>query len=105
MSQEKVAKYKKEKANRKEMLKKQKRARILRNCIAGVVFAAVIGWVGYSGVAFYIENLPRPEAEVNYTAISDYVDKMNQEDTDDEDTDGASQGEDADDTSDEENAG
>ena len=73
MSQEKVTKYKEAKANRKETMKKEKRAKVLRNSIAGVILAAVVVWLGYSGVAFYIQNLPRPEAEVNYSAISDYV--------------------------------
>ena len=72
MSQEKVTKYKEAKANRKETIKKEKRVKLIRNTVAGIVVAAVVGWVGYSAVAFYIANLPRPEAEVNYTAISDY---------------------------------
>jgi hypothetical protein len=72
MSQEKVTKYKEAKANRKETMKKEKRARVLRNSIAGVILVAVVAWLGYSGVAFYIQNLPRPEAKVNYSAISDY---------------------------------
>ena len=33
MSQEKVAKYKEQKANRKEIMKKEKRARIFRNAV------------------------------------------------------------------------
>ena len=81
MSQEKVAKYKEEKANRKEIMKKEKRARILRNSIAGVVCVAVIGWVGYSAVAFYLENRPRPEVDVNYTAVSDYEAQFYEEET------------------------
>lgn len=72
MSQEKVAKYKEEKANRKAIMKKQKRAKVLRNSIAGVVLVAVVGWVGYSAVDFYLENRPRTEVEVDYNAITDY---------------------------------
>lgn len=72
MSQEKVAKYKEEKANRKAIMKKQKRAKILRSSIAGVVLVAVVGWIGYSAVDFYLENRPRTEVEVDYTAITDY---------------------------------
>ena len=81
MSQEKVAKYKEEKANRKEIIKKQKKARMLRNTIACVVLAAVVGWVGYSAVAFYIANLPRPEVEVNYSAISNYEADLNKDES------------------------
>lgn len=79
MSQEKVARYKEQKANRKEIMKKAKRAKILRNSIAGVVLAAVVGWVGYSAVAFYIDNLPRPSVDVDYNAISDYESSLSEE--------------------------
>ena len=76
MSQEKVARYKEQKAKRKETVKKQKRARFVRNSIAGIVFVAVIGWVGYSAVAYYIENPPRLDVEVNYDAIDDYMEQI-----------------------------
>ena len=79
MSQEKVAKYKEQKANRKKIMKKEKRARLVRNSIAAVVCVAAVGWVGYSGVAFYLDNRPRPEVNVNYTAVSDYMTAMEQE--------------------------
>jgi hypothetical protein len=81
MSQEKVTKYKEAKANRKETMKKEKRARVLRNSIAGVILVAVVVWLGYSGVAFYIQNLPRPEAKVNYSAISDDETRFYETDT------------------------
>ena len=47
MSQEKVAKYKESKANRKELMKKEKQARQVRRVVAGVICAALLGWVGY----------------------------------------------------------
>ncbi len=72
MSQEKVARYKEEKANRKAIMRKQKIARIVRNSVAGVVLVAVVGWVGYSGVRTYIDNKPRKEVEVDYAALTDY---------------------------------
>ena len=80
MSQEKVTRYKEEKANRKQIMKKQKRASIIRNTIASVVVVAVVGWIGYSGVAFYLENRPRAEVDVDYTAISEYEELLYQED-------------------------
>lgn len=79
MSQEKVNKYKEEKANRKEIMKKAKRAELIRNCIASVVVVAVIGWVGYSGVTYIIKHQPRPEVDVNYTAVADYVESLTAE--------------------------
>ena len=79
MSQEKVTRYKEEKANRKEIMKKQKRASVIRNTIVCTVLAAVIGWVGYSAVAFYIDNLPRTQVDVDYTAISEFEDLFYEE--------------------------
>lgn len=74
MSQAKVDKYKEQKAKRKETMKKEKRAALIRSCVAGVVLVAVIGWVGYSGVTYYLNNRPRPSVDVNYTSIADYTD-------------------------------
>ena len=81
MSQEKVNKYKEQKANRKEMMKKAKRAELIRNSIVSVVLVAVIGWVGYSGVTYIIKHQPRPEVDVNYTSVADYVEGLNKEET------------------------
>lgn len=86
MSQEKVNKYKEEKANRKETMKKAKRAELLRNVIASVVLVAALGWVGYSGVTYIIRHQPRPEVDVNYTAVADYVEGLTAEETVTEET-------------------
>lgn len=79
MSQEKVNKYKEQKANRKETMRKEKRASLIRNIVAGVVLVATIGWVGYSGVTYIIKHQPRPEVDVNYTSVSDYEESLNKE--------------------------
>lgn len=84
MSQAKVERYKEEKANRKKTMKKEKITSILRNSIAAVVVVAVVGWVGYSGVTYIIDNQPRPEVEVNYTAVSDYETALAEADTTDD---------------------
>ena len=81
MSQEKVNKYKEEKANRKETMKKAKRAEMIRNIVASVVLVAVVGWVGYSGVTYIIKHRPRPEVDVNYTSVADYVEGLTAEET------------------------
>lgn len=87
MSQEKVNKYKEQKANRKELMKKAKRASLIRNIIACVVLVATIGWVGYSGVTYVIKHWPRPEVDVNYTSVADYVEGLTaEEETTTEDT-------------------
>ena len=85
MSQEKVNKYKEQKANRKEIMKKEKRASIIRNSVASVILVAVIGWVGYSGVTYIIKHWPREEVDVNYTSVADYVEGLTAEDVETED--------------------
>lgn len=76
MSQEKVAKYKEAKLNRKETMKKQKQAKMLRNTLMGVVCVAVIGWVGYSAVDYYQNNKPREAVEVDYAAVDEYLESI-----------------------------
>ena len=49
MSQEKVDKYKQEKANRKQIMQKEKRMKVVRKCLYSVIGIALIGWLGYSG--------------------------------------------------------
>jgi len=69
MSQAKVDKYKQEKANRKETMKKEKMANAIRKSIVGVVAAALIVWVGYSAYNAYDSYQPKESVEVDYTAI------------------------------------
>ena len=77
MSQAKVEKYKEQKANRKQTMKKEKVQSIVRNSIAAGVVVAAIGWVGYSGVTTIIDNIPREEVKVDYNAISNYESALN----------------------------
>lgn len=76
MSQAKVDRYKAEKANRKEIMKKEKRMKVIRNVTASVVVVAVIGWIGYSGYTSYVNNQPAETAEVDYSAVADYLSNM-----------------------------
>lgn len=79
MSQEKVAKYKEAKANRKETMKKEKRAKFIRNSVTALICVAVLGWVGYSAVGYYKDNTPRREVEVNYTALDEALEETGEE--------------------------
>lgn len=81
MSQEKVNKYKEEKANRKETMKKARRVSLVRNIVASVVLVAAVGWVGYSGVTYIIDKQPRPEVSVDYTALDEYSKSLTAEET------------------------
>ena len=78
MSQEKVTRYKEEKANRKVIMKKQKRAKIFRNSMMGIVLVAVVGWVGYSAVDYYQNNKPRETVEVDYAAVDEYLESISE---------------------------
>lgn len=56
MSQAKVDRYKKEKADRKKTMRKEKIMRNVKRCVAGVIALAIVGWFGYS--AYMICILP-----------------------------------------------
>lgn len=73
MSQEKVDRYKKEKANRKQTMKKEKMQNALRKCIVGVVALILVGWIGYSAYGTYQAKQPKPEAEIDYTAMDEFM--------------------------------
>ena len=74
MSQEKVNRYKEEKANRKKMLRRQKVMNTVRKTVVSVVCVAVLGWIGYSACSTYTESQPREESyEVDYSAVTEYL--------------------------------
>ena len=70
MSQAKVDRYKKEKENRKKLMRKQKMMGIVRK---GVVAVTLIGWLGYSAYDMHESNKERAVTEVNYDSITDYL--------------------------------
>lgn len=76
MSQEKVDRYKKEKANRKKNLKKEKFQNILRKCVVGVVGLVLIGWIGYSAYGTYKSNKPKDKVQIDYTAVKDLTQNL-----------------------------
>ena len=48
MSQEKVDRYKQEKANRKQIMHRQKMMGLVRKCVLTLAGLALIGWLGFS---------------------------------------------------------
>ncbi|HIW41449.1 MAG TPA: hypothetical protein H9743_04795 [Candidatus Mediterraneibacter vanvlietii] len=76
MSQEKVDRYKQEKANRKQIMRKQKAMGIVRKLILAVVAIALVGWLGYSAFDIYESGKERVVAEVNYDAVTNYLNNM-----------------------------
>ena len=72
MSQEKVDRYKKEKANRKKNMKKEKVQNFFRKiiiCIAGI---ALVGGIGYSAYDTYESSRGKEEVEIDYSAFTDF---------------------------------
>ena len=73
MSQAKVDRYKKEKADRKKTMRNVKR------CVAGVIVLAIVGWFGYSAYDLHSSNQERAVAEVNYDSVKDYLSTLSAE--------------------------
>lgn len=78
MSQEKVDRYKKEKANRKKTMHREKAMSIVRKAVLTVAALALIGWLGYSAYDIYDSNKERVVAEVNYDAVTDYLNSLSE---------------------------
>lgn len=81
MSQEKVDRYKKDKANRKQIMRKQKMMSIVRKAVLSLAALALVGWLGYSALDIYDSNRVRPVAEVNYDGVSDYLNSLSAAET------------------------
>lgn len=73
MSQQKVDKYKQDKANRSQIIKKQKRA-VRLEIIAGVVIlGGLLGWFGYTYYERQQNLKPPTEYQVDTGAIDEYL--------------------------------
>ena len=84
MSQEKVDRYKKEKANRVKIRKKEKRALFFEKLAIAVVCLAALGWIGYSAYGLATREDPDAEKEVvttemDVTALTDYLNGLMEE--------------------------
>ena len=76
MSQAKIDYRKELKKNRKKILKKERRDRVLGYCAGVLLLAAVVGWMGYSAYGLYEEkhaNDPLPKVACDISALEDYV--------------------------------
>jgi predicted negative regulator of RcsB-dependent stress response len=72
MSQEKVDKYKKEKANRQAIIKAEKRKHVISVAVVFIVIVALAVWFGFS---VYQNSQAKKITyyETNYTAIDDFL--------------------------------
>lgn len=81
MSQAKVDKYKAEKANRKEIMAKEKRQKMLIKIGGSVIGIALVAWIGVSaGVAVY-NSRPVDKIYVTTADLDDYLNELYEEET------------------------
>lgn len=62
MSQKKVDEYKKYKANRKQIIAREKKMKKIKKAVAAVCAVAIVGIFGYWGVYSY-QDMHKPEIE------------------------------------------
>ena len=78
MSQAKVDKYKQDKKNRAQIMKKQKRNAMIAKIAGGIVAVVLVCWIGIS-----IYNVVNPETSSTYTvdaaALDDYLNQLTAE--------------------------
>lgn len=78
MSQAKVDKYKQDKKNRAQIMKKQKRNAMIAKIAGGIVAVVLVCWIGVS-----IYNVVNPETSSTYTvdaaALDDYLNQLTAE--------------------------
>ena len=68
MSQAKVDKYKNEKANARNKVK-----RVIARIVAAAALVALVGWGGYSGYQYYEKSRPVNCYYADISAVSDYL--------------------------------
>ena len=75
MSQKKVDAYKKEKANREKIIKKEKRILLIEKIVGLVVCLAAVCWIGYSVYAKVTANqeVVVKDTVMDTSALDDYV--------------------------------
>jgi cytoskeletal protein RodZ len=76
MSQEKVNRYKEEKANRKAIMRKERMKNMIRKILLLVLSVALIGWIGFSAFITWQENRPRDMVTVNDESITEYLQSL-----------------------------
>lgn len=79
MSQEKVDRYKHDKANRKSIIRKQRIEKVMWRIAGIAVIVILVGWLGYSGYSNYESKKGRSVAEVDVTAVSNYLTEISTE--------------------------
>ena len=81
MSQAKVEQYKKEKANRKEVVAKEKRNRMLGKICGGAVVCVLAAWIGISTVNAIKNSRPVETIYCQTDALDEYLNGLYEEET------------------------
>ena len=76
MSQAKVDQYKKDKANRRETVAKEKRNKKLVKLCAGVVMLALAAWIGISAVDAVKNSQPAKTIYVDTAELDNYISEL-----------------------------
>lgn len=76
MSQAKVDRYKKEKANRKKIIAQEKRKHLAAVVCGWIIAIAIVGWAGYSVYHAYENNKPTETIYANLDSINDYMSSL-----------------------------
>ena len=78
MSQEKVDRYKQEKAKRKQTLKREKIKKNILSVVGTIACIAIVGWIGYSGYGYFqAQKAANPtQTEVDLNALNDYLEGL-----------------------------
>ena len=81
MSQAKVDQYKKEKANRKETMAKEKRQKMIMRICASAVLVVLGAWIGISAVTGIYASRPKDTVYVQTGEIDDYLESLYEEES------------------------
>ena len=73
MSQAKVDRYKKEKANRKKTMAREKAKALAAKACAAVVAAAIVVWAGTSFYTNYQDKQPAKTIQCDTSALDEYL--------------------------------
>lgn len=81
MSQKKVDAYKKQKANREKLIKKEKRIFMIEKIIVLAVCVALVCWVGFSIYRKASDDKQQQvvDTQINLDALDDYIYSLDQE--------------------------
>ena len=73
MSQAKVDLKKEQKHNRKKLVQKKKREKLIGGIVGAAVAVALIVWIGFSGYGKYKDYVAANPTAVDLSAITDYL--------------------------------